>query len=120
MARLTTLKPRVQVQPGRLATLPKPSAAPTYRIRGRTLQTIRAEHFRRNPLCVMCLDQGKVSIAVELDHILALTNGGKDEPDNRQGLCHPCHESKTLADLGIKSDAFTYRGPLWRLAERAP
>ncbi|MCR4297566.1 MAG: HNH endonuclease [Gallionella sp.] len=120
MARLTTLKPRVQVLGPRLAPQPKPSQAPTYRIRGRALQQIRAEHFRAHPLCVMCLEQGKVSIATDLDHIQALTNGGKDVEYNRQGLCHPCHEIKTLADLGIKSDAFTYKGPLWRLAERAP
>ena len=39
-------------------------------------------------------------MADELDHIVALTNGGADESDNRQGLCKQCHADKTLIDLG--------------------
>ena len=100
------------------------------RIRGRKLQAIRAEHFSRNPLCVMCLEHDVVSVATELDHILPLSKGGTDTDDNRQCLCAPCHEIKTMADLGLKPrpviglDGFPTgeinrpRGPLWRLAER--
>jgi 5-methylcytosine-specific restriction enzyme A len=52
-----------------------------------------------NPLCVMCLAQGIVSAATELDHILALSNGGADTAANRQGLCAACHRAKTLIDM---------------------
>lgn len=96
----------------------KPSQQTGYRIRGRALQQIRAAHFRREPLCVMCKAAGRVTLATELDHIVALTNNGTDTADNRQGLCVPCHESKTLADLGLRQD-LTVRGPFWRLPERA-
>jgi hypothetical protein len=70
----------------------------------------------------MCLtsDPPRITVAIELDHIIALTNGGTNADENYQGLCEDCHRIKTLADLGIKSDAFTFKGPRWRLAERAP
>ena len=53
-----------------------------------------------NPLCVMCERDGRVTLATEVDHIHALVNGGKDERDNMQGLCHECHASKTAQDMG--------------------
>lgn len=125
MARLATLKSRVQVLGPRLAAQGKPSQQSGYRIGGRKRMSIRAAHFRANPLCVMCLSKTppRITLAEELDHIIAITNGGVDSLDpfeNRQGLCIDCHRAKTLVDLGITSDAFGYRGPRWRLAERAP
>lgn len=70
------------------------------RIRGRKLQEIRQAHFRANPLCVHCAARGRTTVATQLDHIVALVNGGKDERDNRQGLCDRCHDIKTAIDLG--------------------
>lgn len=72
------------------------------RIRGRKLQAIRANHFASNPLCVHCEAKGRIRLATELDHTVALANGGKDEPGNRQGLCAECHEAKTRLDLGYR------------------
>lgn len=75
----------------------------TERIRGRKLQRIRAKHFAQHPLCVHCLTKGRVTVATQLDHKVALTNGGKDfdeDPDNAQALCDECHEAKTREDLG--------------------
>jgi 5-methylcytosine-specific restriction endonuclease McrA len=81
------------------------------RIRGRRLQAIRAAHFAREPLCIHCFKQGRTRLATELDHIQALCNGGKDEANNRQGLCQPCHDLKTMQDLGIKpKQAFDAQG----------
>lgn len=37
----------------------------------------------------------------ELDHILALVNGGKDHLSNWQFLCRSCHKDKTRKDLGL-------------------
>lgn len=73
---------------------------PASRIRGRRLQRIRADHFRLHPLCVRCVERGIVRAATQLDHRVALVNGGTDTPDNRQGLCDDCHETKTREDLG--------------------
>ena len=72
----------------------------TDRVRGRKLMERRALHFAMNPLCVHCKAKGKVTLATELDHIQALCNGGQDDGEV-QGLCHDCHKSKTLKDLGL-------------------
>lgn len=72
------------------------------RIRGRHLDKIRQEHFSKFPLCVKCLEKGLYVQATELDHIIALTNGGKEERSNRQGLCNNCHKEKTIIDLNYK------------------
>lgn len=70
------------------------------RIRGRALQRIRAEHFSRHPLCVVCHAAGRLEVATELDHIVPLFMGGADVDANRQGLCASCHAQKTARDLG--------------------
>ncbi|MFA9288044.1 HNH endonuclease [Comamonas sp. SY3] len=81
---------------------PRPSSSVT-RITGRRLQRIRERHFDSYPLCVMCEKSGRVRLATELDHIIALVNGGldfdRDRGCNRQGLCLDCHEDKTRSDL---------------------
>ncbi len=51
----------------------------------------------------MCLAKGRPRAATQLDHIVALDNGGKDfdeDPDNAQGLCDECHKVKTAKDMG--------------------
>ena len=73
------------------------------RIRGRRLQAIRRSHLAAYPLCVHCEARGIVSLATEVDHILALVNGGADMDSNRQGLCKDCHADKTRADMGHKA-----------------
>lgn len=70
------------------------------RISGHTLQRIRAQHFRSNPLCVKCQSKGKLSLAEELDHIIPLHKGGTDTDDNRQGLCKECHVEKSKKERG--------------------
>lgn len=78
--------------------------AKSKRITGSRLQKIRASHFARNPLCVDCLRRTppRIRLATQLDHVVALTNGGTDTEDNRQGLCEECHDEKTRRDLGHK------------------
>lgn len=72
----------------------------TNRIRGSRLQKIRKRHFMLNPLCVDCEREGKVKVWEELDHIVALANGGTDTDDNRVGLCREHHRIKTAKDFG--------------------
>lgn len=73
------------------------------RITGRRLQRMRREFFESNPLCAICAAEGRVSMAVQLDHIRPLFAGGRDGPGNLQGLCVACHKRKTRADLGYKT-----------------
>lgn len=76
------------------------------RVRGHALQKIRAAHFRLFPLCAHCRAQGLVALATELDHVIALVNGGldfdQDDGANRQGLCKQHHARKTAADMGYE------------------
>ena len=81
---------------GKAATIQK-------RISGERWQKIRSTFLRSNPLCVACQDAGRITAATELDHKLALINGGADEPGNYQALCHECHAAKTRIDLGQKA-----------------
>jgi len=105
MARLTMLKSRVQVQAGRLAALGPASKAAGHRITGRALQTLRFRIWVDNPCCAMC---GRVVVypnGFDLDHIVALDNGGSNDDSNYQVLCNGpdgCHALKTAADLGYK------------------
>lgn len=74
----------------------KPTA--TKRITGRRLQAMRVSLFARNPLCVECDRLGRVTLATQRDHIKPLAEGGTDDDSNVQGLCHDCHEGKSLAE----------------------
>jgi 5-methylcytosine-specific restriction enzyme A len=76
---------------------------PPSRRTGRWLQEFRERHLREHPLCVRCSTDSSPVAATEVDHIVALDNGGKDfpeDPDNAQGLCAECHKDKTAQDLG--------------------
>jgi 5-methylcytosine-specific restriction protein A len=68
------------------------------RITGRKLQQLRKELFASNPLCVACDKLGLVRLATQRDHTVSLAEGGKDVPENTQGLCDDCHEAKSLAE----------------------
>lgn len=70
----------------------------TKRITGRRLQAMRAELFARQPLCVRCESNGRVTLATQRDHIKPLAEGGADDASNEQGLCEACHEEKSLGE----------------------
>lgn len=63
-----------------------------------------SKQFRiNNPLCVMCLEKGKLTPAQCVDHIVPVTD--KDdplfwEPSNHQSLCHTDHSLKTAKEDG--------------------
>ena len=105
---MITLKPRLQT----LSTSTARSQTQTVRIRGNSLYAIKREHFAANPLCVACASVGSTSLAVDLDHIIPLWEGGHEAKANRQGLCTECHKTKTAdeakrrAGLGLTPDRF--------------
>ena len=60
---------------------------------------LRNRRIREEPLCRHCNENGHITIAVEVDHIIPRAEGGKDEWDNTQSLCKDCHQKKTTADM---------------------
>jgi len=80
-------------------TVPQPSGKEDNRIRGRAHQTRRDRLYRRHPLCVMCeREEGRVTEAVEWDHIIPLWEGGLDVEANLQGLCRLHHLAKSRGE----------------------
>lgn len=68
-----------------------------FRIRGSVLTRLRQELFAANPLCVLCQERGRVTLATIRDHIVPLSVAGVDLPTNEgcQGLCQACSDEKT-------------------------
>lgn len=67
------------------------------RLRGPALQRMRLRVFTEQHFhCAMC---GRLTDNLELDHIIPVSHGGKDDRHNLQGLCpEPCHRQKTLSE----------------------
>ena len=75
------------------------------RQRGRRWLARRARQLRLQPLCQHCASRGVVRAAEEVDHVVALVNGGPDVDANLQSLCKPCHALKTTVDRGYSPRA---------------
>ena len=61
---------------------------------------LRQQVLDRDPLCVMCLKENKVTVATEADHIEP--HGGDYDKfvdiEGCQGLCKACHSAKTMRE----------------------
>lgn len=72
------------------------------RLRGRKLQERNRRLAEAQPLCQLCLKEGKVRAGEESDHIVALVRGGRDDETNLWRLCKEHHRAKTREDLNLK------------------
>ena len=61
---------------------------------------LRKVVLARNPHCVYCLKIQKITPATDVDHIVALRNGGSNDLNNLQSLCRKCHSRKTMLEVG--------------------
>jgi 5-methylcytosine-specific restriction endonuclease McrA len=78
---------------------PKPDPTRRPKRQDTAWQKIRAEQLEREPDCRECARQGRQIPAAEVDHIVALADGGAfDAPDNLQSLCLRHHSQKTEDD----------------------
>ena len=59
---------------------------------------LRAMVLAQSPLCVMCLAEGRTRAASHVDHKDG--NSRNNDLENLQGLCRPCHSSKTAREDG--------------------
>ena len=71
------------------------SDANVQRVRGGKLQRLRARLFSREPLCRLCLADGRYAVPVIRDHIVPLAEGGTEDDQNIQPLCQACSDRKT-------------------------
>lgn len=103
MARLTTLKPRVQALK---AGGPRTLAAGDERIRGNSLQAIRRRIFSRDCglcACVRCKASGEVRLAHVVDHRIPLWAGGTETDGNRVSMSTECHDLKTADEARMRA-----------------
>lgn len=91
--------PRIGGRAKRQAWTPSPVATP--RKRGRAGQRDRHEVMAQEPLCRLCLAQGRTRASEIVDHIKPLAWGGPDERSNKQALCRPCHDEKSSAERAV-------------------
>ena len=59
-------------------------------------------YLRKNPLCVHCKKEGRVTPATEVDHIIPHNCDMKLfwDKNNWQSLCKKCHSRKTALEYG--------------------
>ena len=96
MGRLKTIKARIKQVESRLAP---PKRVRESRTTGRALQKRRLAVWSRDPHCAHCRQLTVFPSGFNLDHILALGNGGEDTDANSQVLCLACHGKKTRRDI---------------------
>ena len=58
---------------------------------GRTWKQIRAAFLSANPLCVVCVRNGRLTPATLAHHKVKLSDGGTNDWSNLQALCSECH-----------------------------
>ena len=98
MAKLTTLKPRLQTIRGQLSALPAP-AGTVERKRGSAGVRDRDRIRKRDcGLCQNCDHLGSV-----VDHKKPLWTGGSDEDDNKWVLCPVCHDAKSKVEAAQRA-----------------
>lgn len=91
MPRIATLKPRIATLDMRQG-----SSAAVERIRGYKLTKIRERVLLRDGYA--CRRCGRVSVHLEVDHIVPLHLGGAESDENRAAICKACHELKSAAE----------------------
>jgi 5-methylcytosine-specific restriction endonuclease McrA len=63
-------------------------------------QRYRRQKQQREPLCEYCLNDGKIEVAVAVDHIVPINRGGDPYPplDHLMSCCASHHNQKTRAE----------------------
>lgn len=96
MAKLATLKPRVQTLGSKVATSwREEKTSSTARGYGYKWQQARQRYLSQHPLCVYCERDGRVTAATVVDHIEPHRGDMVKFWDeaNWAALCAPCHSS---------------------------
>jgi 5-methylcytosine-specific restriction endonuclease McrA len=105
MAKLQTLKPRISVVRSSQVQLLQRGPGIERKRGSAGVKDRRKIKERDNGLCVLCLAAGRVSLGAVVDHRVPLWNGGSDEDENKQTLCHLCHDEKTAREAKQRAGA---------------
>lgn len=104
MTRLQSLKPRLATMGTSRLQLLRPSSGIIPRKRGSAGVKDRINIKTRDcGLCQECRRHGRVTLGRVVDHIKPLWDGGSDEDDNKQLLCDPCHDEKTIREASQRA-----------------
>jgi len=75
---------------------------PIERLRGRAGCEQRDRIRTRDcGLCRECYRKGALTLGTQVDHVIAIDNGGSNDDDNLELLCDSCHRMKTAKDMGF-------------------
>ncbi len=85
------------VRRGRDAETDARRGAATQRGYGRRWRRLREMVLASSPLCAECERRGVVTLATDVHHIVAKRDGGLDEIENLEPLCHACHSRITAS-----------------------
>src|SRR5574337_321930 len=86
------------------------------RLRGRARQAQRKRIIERDKgLCQVCLKNGLIRAGTEVDHKIALQNGGDNSDGNQWLLCDDCHSDKTFDERpgGVRKRIGVDGFPVW-------
>ena len=73
------------------------------RLRGRSLQARRLRVWTKDPHCQHCKKLVDYPDGFHLDHIVMVDKAGENLDDKAvQVLCPPCHDKKTITDMGYR------------------
>jgi len=65
---------------------------------GTAWKKIRDRQIREYPLCFVCEENGRITPATEVHHILPLSKGGTHDRENLMSLCTSCHSRITASE----------------------
>lgn len=95
---------RVLAEPGGFRCKAHPPQAWTKRpevkrtLVGRRRQETRDRIARLRPWCPYCEEAGRLQLGVILDHRVPIADGGGDEDENLQMICHDHNREKTARE----------------------
>jgi 5-methylcytosine-specific restriction protein A len=98
--KLKMLKPRRGTLPDRISTTPKHQHSLRHTSRSKWDKLRARILYRDGGLCQTCKREGRIRPATQVDHVVAVSNGGTDDEANLAAICTPCHKTKTKAEGG--------------------
>ncbi len=74
----------------------------TYKRYNGKWRSIRKRYISSHPLCEKCREDGRLTPAEEVHHIIPLSQGGTHSEDNLMSLCKSCHSKITAKETNLR------------------